>query len=190
MKNFQYVVFGLIVLFCAAWASFDVYAAEDKAIESYSASVERIGSARGPMPISIRIYGYTSDEDAVKLAETLKSLGQDAVADAIWKTAKGYIAPVGGVGIDINYIRVLKSDKGQTIRMVTARQMSFLEIKRSGLSTEYPFGVLDLTIGNDGKMEGKVIAAAKIQFNKDNAVEIKSYGSDSVRLLNIRKDSK
>ena len=188
MKNLPYFLFALVLLFWAGSFSRNVYAAEDQAIESYSASVSRIGSAKGPMPITIRIYSYTPDEDAAKLAEMLKSHGQETVADAIWKVQRGNITPVGGVGIDVNYIRVLQSDKGKIIRMVTARQMSFLELKRSGLSTEYPFGILELTIGTDGKIGGTVIAAAKIQFNKDNVPEVKSYGSDSVRLLNIRKD--
>ena len=188
MKQSQYFIFGLILIFCGALLFRIVYAAEDQAIESYSASVTRMGSAKGPTPITIRIYSYTSDEDAAKLAEMLKSRGQEAVADSIWKVKKGHIAPVGGVGMDVNFIRVLKSNKGQTIRLVTARQMSFLELKRSGLSTQYPFGILDLTVGNDGKIEGRIIAAAKVQFNKDNVVEVKSYGSDAIRLLNIKKD--
>lgn len=188
MKPPRYLIVGIISIFCGALLFQVCAAAEDQAIESYSASVTRMGSAKGPMPISIRIYAYTSDEDVAKLSEMLKSRDQEAVADAIWKVKMGHIAPAGGVGIDVNFIRVLQSDKGKIIRLATARQMSFLELKRSGLSTEYPFGILELTVGNDGKIEGTITAAAKIQFNKDNVLEVKSYGSERLRLLNIRKD--
>ena len=162
--------------------------AEEKAIEQYSASIMIVGSAKGRTPITIRIFSYTPDEEVAKLAELLKTKGQDAVADAIWKTARGHIAPVGGVGIDINYARVLNTEKGKVIRMVSARQMPFWEQSSGRPSTDYPFSILDLTIGSDGRMEGKVIAKAKVEINKENVLQLNSYGSQTIILNNIKKD--
>src|SRR5262249_30849583 len=140
--------------------------ADDKVIESYSASLANMqGAGRGPVQIKLLVYSYTPDEEVQKLAQTLKTGGQDAVEKALWNTQRGKVAPVGALGVDVNYVRVLNSDKGKIIRMVTARPMSFLELRNNGRSTDYPFGIVELVIGNDGKIEGSMIAAAKIEVN-------------------------
>jgi len=162
--------------------------AEDKVVESYTARVANMGGAiSGPFTINIHIYGYTSDEEVAKLAGLLKSKGQDAVASEIFHDEKGRIVPVGRLGNDLNYIRVLKSDKGKIIRMVSARPMSFLEVRNSGRSMDYPFGIVELVIGNDGKIEGSAIAAAKIQLNKDNILEVESFSNQPLRLMTVEK---
>ncbi|PWT89879.1 MAG: hypothetical protein C5B54_08220 [Acidobacteria bacterium] len=186
-KTYSILVFCLILLFIGILSVRSIKA-DEQPIESYSASISSMGgSSRAPTPVNIRIFSYTSDEDRERLAEMLKTKGQDAVADAIFKVVKGKITPVGGVGMDINYIRALQTDKGKTIRLACARQMSFFEQNQAGLSTEYPFTIVDLTFGNDGKIEGTIVAKASVQLNKDNVVDIKSYGSDRLRLLNIKK---
>lgn len=186
MRTPRSFTFSLILMLFAAPVA-QLLNAEEKPIEEYSASITRIGSAKGPTTIAIRIYSYTPEEEVAKLAELMKTQGQDAVADAIWNVARGHIAPVGDVGMDINYVRAVSSDKGKTIRMATARQMPFWEQSSGRSSTDYPFSIMELTIGNDGKIVGSVIAKAKIEINKDNGLEVKSYGSDSVRLMSIKK---
>ena len=178
--------FSLILMLFAPLVA-QLLNAEEKPIEEYSASITMIGSARGPTTIAIRIYSYTPEEEVAKLAELMKTKGQDAVADAIWNVARGQIAPVGELGMDINYIRAVNTDKGKTIRMATARQVPFWEQSSGRPSTDYPFSIIELTFGNDGKILGSVIAKAKIEINKDNGLEVKSYGSDSIRLLSIKK---
>lgn len=163
--------------------------ADDKVIESYSASLANMqGAGRGPIQIKLLIYSYTPEDEVQKMAQTLKQGGQDALEKALWDIQRGKVAPVGALGVDVNYVRVLNSDKGKIIRMVTARPMSFLELRNNGRSTDYPFGIVELVIGNDGKVEGSIIAAAKIEINKDNVLEVESYGTQPLRLMSLRKN--
>lgn len=162
--------------------------ADDKVIESYNATITMLGGpGRGPIPIRILIYSITPEDEVAKLAETLKSGGQDALVDALDKTPqRGRISPVGQLGNDLNYVRVINTEKGRVIRMLSNRNMSFLELTRGGRSTDYPFGIVELVIGNDGKIEGTVIGGAKIEV-KDNALEVESFGIQPLRLMSIKK---
>lgn len=162
--------------------------ADDKVIESYNATITMLGGpGRGPIPIRILIYSITPDAEIAKLAETLRSGGQDALVDALDKAPqRGRISPVGQLGNDLNYVRVLNTEKGRVIRMISNRNMSFMELTRGGRSTDYPFGIVELVIGNDGKIEGTVIGGAKIDV-KDNALEVESYGIQPLRLMSLKK---
>ena len=181
-RNIIYcVVFFVCVVFQFAYA-------EDQPIEKYSASIEnRPGSSRGLVPITIKIYSFTPDDVVKKLAETLKTGGQDGLDKAIWDVKVGHVEQVGSVGLDINYVRKFDTPNGQMIRMVSSRPMSFYEFSRNVPSTDYPFGVIELTTGKDGKLTGKIIGAAKLELTADNILQIKTYGSRSARLLNVKK---
>ena len=173
---------SLLILIC----QFTI--ADEKPIEQFSATISAIGSAKGPTPITIKIYTYTPPSDVAMLRDLLKSKGDDAVADEVWKHKVGYIAPVGGLGMDINYARTFETDQGRTIRMATARAMPFWEMRSGRPSTDYPFSMVELIIGKDGKISGTLTAAAKVDINQDNVLEIKKYGSDRLRLINIKKE--
>ena len=185
MHTSRYFIFALILTLLFASAA--VYA-QDKPIEQFSASIISMGgSTKAPTPITIRIFRYTPEEEVAKLRSLLESKGSDAVADAIWNERMGHISPVGGVGMDINYVRSINTSEGKIIRMATARVIPFWELRSSRPSVDYPFNIMELVILNNGKIQGSVIARAKVQFNKDHGLEIKSYGSDRLRLVNIRK---
>ena len=160
---------------------------DDKPIETYSATLTSLDSAKGPTRVTIRILSYTPDEEVAKLANLLKTKGQYEVNKEIWNVVRGHIAPVGGLGIDLNYIRAFNTDKGKMIRLVSSRQMSFLEMKINGRSTDYPFSIVELTFLDNGKIEGSIIGAAKVELSQDNVLNVESYGSDRLRLINISK---
>jgi hypothetical protein len=160
----------------------------EKVLEGYTASlINMAGVGKGPIQIKILIYSYTTKEEFDSLAGALQKGGQDAVARGMDKMEKGRIAPNFSTGNDVNYIRTFDTDKGRVIRFVSNRPMSFMELRNSGRSTDYPFGIIELVIAKDGTIDGSVIGAAKIKINKDNALEVESYGTEPLRLQNIRK---
>ena len=186
MKNLHKVLSCFVLLCCFHFAY-----AQQQPIAKYSASVEnRPGSSRGLVPITINIYSYTPDDEVKKYAEALKTGGQDALDKAIWNVKRGHVTQVGGVGLDINYAREIDTPNGKMIRMVSSRPMSIYEFGRNVPSTDYPFGVIEITVGKDGKMTGKVIGAAKLKLTPDNILQIETYGSRSARLLSVKQDVK
>ena len=77
-----------------------------------------------------------------------------------------------------------------TIRVATARNLSFLELRYSGRSVDYPYTILQLELDENGNGTGTGIAAARIRFDKkENTYEIESYqhGTANNRLVNCRR---
>ncbi len=56
--------------------------------------------------LTLTIDGYTSDADALRYAEILKSKGQDALLKAVGHEKKGSFALDGELGRDPNTVRV------------------------------------------------------------------------------------
>jgi len=70
---------------------------------------------------------------------------------------------------------------------VTARIMSFAELYKSGRSTDYPFGYLQVKLNDKGEGTGQIMAAAKIRFNKKSGhYEVESYGNQYIKAVNVR----
>lgn len=177
----------LIALLMIALIPLGTVRADEKVLESYSATLANMnGMGKGPVPIKILVYGYTSEDEVAKLLDVLQNQGQDALEKAIFDVQKGRIFPVGRLGNDLNYIREIKTDQGRILRMVSSRPISFMELRYNGRSTDYPFGVLELRIANDGTIEGTIIGAAKIQI-KDGTLDVESYGTQPLRLMNVKK---
>jgi hypothetical protein len=185
----QLVHFGLftVVVVLLLTASFGQ---EKPKPEQYAATWAVTGGTAGgkTMPIDIRINRFNTDEDVMKFAELLKEGGPDALRRALEKEDVGQISPTGRVGTPIAVARKLKSGNKTIVRVVTARNLSFVELRYSGRSVDYPFTVIQLELDEKGKGSGTAIAAAKIRFNKkQNTYEIESYqhGTDYNKLLNV-----
>ena len=141
------------------------------------------------MPIDIRISRYNTEADIEKFAEVLKEGGPDALRRALEKEDVGQLSPTGRLGVAIAIARKLTDGNKTIIRVVTARNLSFVELRYSGRSVDYPFTILQLELDATGKGTGTAIAAAKIRFNKKaNTYEIESLeqGTAVNRLMNVQ----
>jgi len=177
-------VFGLLLCIYAAIPN---VVAGEEVKELYSATLLNTSGPSKTIPIKIYVYSYTSDDEIMKFAETLKSGGAEALSKAMDKTSAGRIAPSFGTGNRVNVVRAFDTEKGHLIRMVTNRRMSFMEVTRGGRSTDYEFGILELLVGKDGKAEGSIIGAAQIKFGEKNSIEVESYGIQPLRLLSVSR---
>jgi hypothetical protein len=178
------------LLICAALLVPTVYA-QDKTSnqDAYSAVAIGIGGSVGgkSMPFDFRISRYTTDEEVVQYAELLKDKGQDALRNALEKLDAGRISRVGSVGNQIAIARKRTVGSDTVITIITPRIMSFVELRNGGRSTSYPFGYLQVTLNDKGEGTGKIMAAAKIRFNKKKSnYEIESYGSQYIKAFNVR----
>lgn len=148
------------------------------------------GSAGGTtVPIDIRINRYNTETDIQKLAELLKEKGADALRRALEDEDVGQLSPTGRLGVPIAVARKLVKGNKTIIRVVTARNLSFLELRYSGRSTDYPFTILQLVLDKDGKGTGTAIGAAKIRFDKKkNTYEIESLqrGTEVNKIVNVQ----
>ncbi len=169
-----------------------VFAQEKPKPEQYSAVWMVTGGARGgsSVTIDIRINRYDTDDDIKKFADILVEGGPDNLRRALEKEDVGQLSPTGRVGTPIAVARKRVEGNKTIIRVVTARNLSFIELRYSGRSVDYPFTILQLELDQSGKGTGTAIAAAKIRFDKKkNTYEIESleHGTAYNKLLNIRR---
>ncbi len=158
--------------------------------DQYSAVWAVVGGVGGgsTVPIDIRINRYNTDADVQKFADLLKEKGPDALRRALENEDVGQLSPPGRVGVPIAIARKLMDGNKTIIRVVTARNLSFIELRYSGRSEDYPFTILELNLDANGKGTGTAIATAKISFNKkQNTYEIESLqqGTAVNKLLNV-----
>jgi len=154
-----------------------------------STAFVRTGARSGMIGVNLYVDAYSTDEEVIQLAQTLREKGSEGLLKAVSKLkGKGRLAPTGHVGTDIKVIRVRKTETGRRIFLVTDRPLAFLELYNSTRSRDYSFGVIQLDLDEQGKGEGVMLAATKISFDKENQLELEHYGIDPVRLTNIRKE--
>jgi hypothetical protein len=175
-----------VVLLCASAP----FGQEKMQPEHYAATWAVVGGAAGGSSVSldIRINKFDTDEDVMKFAALLKEKGQDALRRALEQEDVGQISPTGRVGTPIAIARKLKSGNKTIVRVITARNLPFLELRYDGRSTDYPFTIIQLDLNEQGKGTGTGIAAASIRFNKKaDTLEIESFqqGTSVNKLLNV-----
>jgi hypothetical protein len=157
--------------------------------DSYSAVAIGTGGSVGGRAVQFdfNITSYTTDQELDQFAQLLKEKGTDALVSVLGKQDKGSIRPTGRLGDQIAIARKRQVGKTTIITIVTARNMSFLELYRSGRTVDYPFGLLQVTLDEKGESTGKVMAAAKIRFDKKKGIyDIESYGNQYIRVTNVR----
>jgi hypothetical protein len=167
-----------------------VATAQDKALpDAYSGVAMGTGGSVGGKTIlfNFRVTQYTTDEELQNFAQLVKDKGTDALRSALEKEDKGRINAVGSTGNQIAVARKRQEGSDTIITIVTARNMPFIELYRSGRTTDYPFGYLQVKLDATGKGTGQIMAAAKIRFDKKKGqYEIESFGNQYIKATNVR----
>ena len=166
-------------------------AKENSDPDLYSAVWAVVGGGAGGSTVSINIHinRYNTDEDIKNYAALLMDNGPDALRHALEKQDLGQLSPVGRIGTPIAIARRLQKGDKTIVRVVTARNLSFMELRYSGRSVDYPYTFLELVLDKNGKGSGTAIGAAKIRFNKKkNTYEVESlqHGTAYNKLLNVQ----
>jgi hypothetical protein len=129
---------------------------------------------------------YTTDEEVQSFAQLVKDKGTDALRRTLDKEDKGRINVVGSTGSQIAVARKRQYGPDSIVTIAPARTMSFLELHRSGRSTDYPFGYLQVKLEAAGQGTGQLMAAAKIRFDKKKGTyEIESYGNQQIKATRV-----
>lgn len=137
--------------------------------------------------VTIRINEYTSDEKVAGFVKLLADQGQDALEDALWDLDIGWIRIGNSLGYPLSIARSFDVDGGRIVRVVTDRPIQMFEVMRGLRTKDYPFGIIELRLDEEGKGEGRLIAAAQAEI-KDGQLEIESYGTEPFRLLGMHTD--
>jgi hypothetical protein len=140
--------------------------------------------------LDIVIERWSTPAERAMLRDALVEKGEDALLSTLQKIKPraGYIRSSSSLGWDIHFAQqVLAPDGSQRVILATDRPMSFWEAVNRPRSADYQFTLAEVRLGPDGKGEGKLVPAAKIEYDKEtNTLEIEHYATEPVRLTEVR----
>jgi len=143
------------------------------------------GGFSGLARIRILINEYTTDAEAQEVFEILANEGARALEAHLLRVEKGRFIRVGELGNNIAFARSFTNETGRIIRLATARPIAFAEAAGATRSRDYNFGVIELTLDNEGKGSGVLWAATKLEFDDEGQLQIESYGIPSLSITEI-----
>ena len=168
--------------------------------EVFTGTLVGIGGTLGgkSIPFTVEIHGATSDEDALRDVEILKSKGQDGLLKAIEKNKLGWFKldsanpQVRGLNLtkwtyDLLVVLIGPGEKGRVIKALFERTPSFYELRQGGRSLDYKFTYMEMYLDEKGQGGGSLIGAAKIRWNKKEQVEIESFGTYPAKIMGLLK---
>jgi len=140
--------------------------------------------------LTVRAYDFTPPAVVDALKDMLKAQGQTAVVNELnAMPAIGYLQFDQSLAYYVSVMRYIPTPTGYRIVAACARQIGFVGMVRQGIvTTQYPVGMVILDINKDGKSTGQVLPAVKLQFDKDGKFDPEAYGTEPLRILNIREE--
>ena len=163
--------------------------------ERYVATAISIGTpgraAAGTVEMVVERWSTDAERD--RLMAVLLEKGPDTLLDELQKLPRvGYIRTPNSIGYDLHYARKAPGeDGGEHVVLATDRYITFWEAVNRPRTVDYPFTLIELRIGPDGKGEGKMSIATKIMYDKKkNEIVLENYQSQPVLLTEVRKEAK
>ena len=142
------------------------------------------GGATAQLIITVNRWSTAAERDG--LLGTLKEKGQQALLDALGRAKRvGTLRTPQTVGYELRLaLDEPGKDGGRRVLLFTDRPIGFYESRERPPSVEYPFTVIDMRLGPDGKGQGTMSLAAKIIPAGKNLV-IENYDTQPVQLNKI-----
>jgi hypothetical protein len=163
------------------------------AIERYVATAIKTGfpgpAGAGIVEIGIERWSTAAEHD--RLLAVLLEKGPDKLLEELQKLPRvGYIRTPNSIGYDLHYARKTPAeDGGEHIALATDRYIGFWEAANQPRSIDYPFTLIEMHIGPDGKGEGKMSLATRITVDKKkNEIGLEDYFSQPVLLSNVHRE--
>ena len=139
--------------------------------------------------VDIKIDRWSTDAERDALIKTFMEKGPQKLLDALQDTKPvGYIKAPQTLAWDLRFARQNQLDEGVTqILLLTDRPIGFAEARNQPRTIDYPFSLIEIRLGKDGKGVGKMAVATKIDFDKKKKqLVLENYSSEPVRLNEVK----
>ncbi len=158
--------------------------------QDYSGRIVMTGgiAAGGFAAFNIWVDEYATNDERERLITMLAEDGPEKLESELAAKEAGRFQMRGEISNTLGYAHeTLKEDGGRIITLVGARPLYVFEQAYLTRSRDFPFGVIQLDLGEDGEGEGSIFAAARIRINRDGQVEVTSYGNgQNFRIISVR----
>lgn len=197
MREVRRSVAGVALATCAMLVGGDAARAAKRdpveRLTAFAVDMSNLATGRrNATTVDIVIDRWTTDAERDRLRDALREKGGDGLLRELQKTKEvGRISRAGSLGFPLRFaLEVPNSTGGRRILIGTDRRIGFLEMRDQPRTVNYPFMVIDIRLGPDGKGEGKLMPLARITEDRDHIVEIENYASEPVRLTSVESKIK
>jgi hypothetical protein len=141
--------------------------------------------------VKITIDRWSSEDERRRLVSAFTESGTDAFLKELRKLKPlGRISTPDSIGYALHYAhQVPLASGGRRIIIATDRPLSYWEVVNRPRSVDYPYTVIEMRIGADGKGQGKMNVATQVHAFGD-IIELENYDFTPVQLSNIRASRK
>jgi hypothetical protein len=131
----------------------------------------RTGIAR----LRLTVERWTTDEERLTLLKALQDGGTEELVKAMHKLDAGYLQVENNLRWPIRVASRWETDEGRHVRIATNRPIHLGEYGKRGTRTsDYPVGVIEFILPPEGKGEGTLLAATRIEFDEQGRIEVHS----------------
>lgn len=155
--------------------------------EMYSAIATGWAAGSKAVLFDCRITHFAGEAEMNRYTRLLNERGPSALRMELEKDDAGRIERVGETQNRIGIAKKVTMGPDTVITLITARNMPFPELYGLGSRTEYPFGVLQVTVTESDIGSGRILVAAKLHFDdKKGHCGIESYNWYYINAVNVR----
>lgn len=138
--------------------------------------------------VEIDVDRWSSDQERDSLLDVLRTKGENSLLSSLQETKRvGFIRTPDRLGWDLHYASETPTDDGgKDIVIATDRPIRFWEAANLTRTTRYPFTIIQIHLGKDGKGEGRMSVATKLSMSKDGkTLELENYSTQPVILEQV-----
>lgn len=138
--------------------------------------------------VKITVDRWSTDAERRQLVSAFTEGGDDDLLKSLRKLKPlGRISTPDSIGYDLRYAHQMPLPSGgRRIIIATDRPMSYWESSRRPRSFDYPYTFIEMRIGADGKGQGKMTVATKVNALGGDTIELENYDLTPVQLSEIR----
>ena len=136
-------------------------------------------------PFSLIVNNYTSGGQISEL-NAARQNGEDELLRALSHMDAGRIQIGNNVGVTANAIIAVPWENGTRITVIYLRNIDFYELRYGTRSSDYRFGYAEMFLDRNGKGQGTLISAARINLRNGNTWEVEDFGVYPARLIGLR----
>lgn len=144
-----------------------------------------VQSGAGTVLMSVDRWSTAAERD--RLVETLLNKGPRALLDALQDTRPvGRIRTPDSIGYDLHYaFQTPGEDGGRRIVIATDRPIGFWEAYDQPRTIDYPFTIVQMQIGADGRGTGTLSEFTKVIASENN-IFLENFANAPVMLTEIK----
>ena len=140
-------------------------------------------------PVDLTIDRWSTQAETERLVDVLKEQGAEKLLDVLRQMKPvGSIRVPGSLAYDLHYAHQESlPDGGRRIFLATDRRIGYWEAVNRPRSIDYPFTFIELRLNGEGKGEGKLALATKINASSDGEfVQLENYAAQPIQLNEVR----